>query len=293
MSRYMMIRTTSHFHYSFLLLQGLVLLLLAASCGQDDKAAARTFGKLRVATTTSVDGTGLLSALLGPFTERTGIQVSVIAVGTGQALKLGELGEVDLVLVHAPAAEQAFLDAGFGVNQRRLLHNDFVLVGPASDPAGVRGAAGALEAMSLIARAQAPFISRGDDSGTHKKELSLWAAAGIGKPAWPAYLDAGQGQRATLEMASQRRAYCLLDRATFLSARDRVELEVLLERGESVQNPYSAIVVNPARYPDSAYLEAMLLVGWLTSPEGQRIIQEFKLGGEQAFFPDAVKSNAD
>ncbi|MCU0723066.1 MAG: substrate-binding domain-containing protein [Planctomycetes bacterium] len=272
------------------------LSLLAASCVPKAPPAPSPAGapagdpvRLRLSTTTSTENSGLLAALLPPFEKRFGIRVDVIAVGSGKALKLGETGDVDAVLAHSREAEDAFLAAGFGVNRRDVMHNDFVLVGPPGDPAGVRGAKDAAAAFRVVAEKGAPFASRGDESGTHAKEKALWAAAGA-RPAGAAYLETGQGMGETLVVANEKRAYCLADRGTFQAFKDKVDLAVLAEGDSALFNPYGIMAVNPARHPKAKYFEAMLLIAWLTSPEGQAIVADFRQGGEPVFFPDAVRA---
>lgn len=272
-------------------------LLLAAgmtgwACERDQPVACPCADRvLRLATTTSIDNTGLLAELLPPFAERTGIRVEVLAVGTGQALALARNGDVDAVVVHDPAAERAFVAAGHGVNRRRLMHNDFVLVGPAADPAGVAGGRDAVAALRAIHDGGARFVSRGDRSGTHRAELRLWQQAerdptGDSPPDW--YLEVGQGMRPTLNVADQKRAYCLVDRATFLDAEQAVALEVLVEGDPRLHNPYSFIAVNPARHPQAKTVEALAFCGWLTSAAGQRRIGRFRVAGRTLFHPDAI-----
>jgi tungstate transport system substrate-binding protein len=242
---------------------------------------------IRLATTTSTDNTGLLDRLLPPFERWWGAPVHVVAVGTGRALQLGRNGDADVLLVHAPEAEEAFMAEGAGVNRRSVMFNDFLFVGPKEDPAGVAGAGSPADVLARIARAQAPFVSRGDDSGTHKMELSLWKKANIA-PAGSWYLEAGQGMGATLLVAEEKRAYGLTDRATFLAMRDRLALAPLYENPEALANLYSIIAVNPAVHPGANYLGAMALAAWVTSPAGQRIIADFRIGGETLFRPLAV-----
>jgi tungstate transport system substrate-binding protein len=242
---------------------------------------------LRVSTTTSTENSGLLDVLLPPFEKRYGIKVHVIAVGTGKALKLGENGDVDAVFVHDREAEDRFVADGFGVNRRDVMHNDFVVAGPAADPAGLKGVKDAAEALKRVAAAKETFVSRGDDSGTHKRERALWKAAGVvPKGEW--YREAGQGMGAVLMMASEKRGYALSDRGTFDAMREKVDLSVLCEGDARLFNPYSVIPVNPARRPKARYVEAMMLTGWLTSPEGQKIIGEYRRGGQALFIPSAI-----
>jgi len=242
---------------------------------------------LRLSTTTSTENSGLLGAVLPPFEKRFGVKVDVIAVGSGKALKLGENGDVDVVLSHAPALEEAFVAAGFGVNRRNVMYNDFILVGPPADPAGVRSAQSARDVFVRLAAGKAPFISRGDESGTHEKEKELWKAAGIA-PAGAWYVAAGLGMGQTLQMADEKQAYTLTDRGTFVSYGAKGDLVVLSEGDPVLFNPYTIIAVNPARHPTVRYFDAMALIAWMTSPEGQRLIGEFKIGGQSLFHPTAV-----
>jgi tungstate transport system substrate-binding protein len=242
---------------------------------------------LRLATTTSTDNSGLLGVLVPPFEARYGVRVDVIAVGTGKALRLGANGDVDVVLVHARPAEDAFVAAGNGVNRRDVMYNDFVIVGPSTDPAGVRGMRNAPAALARIAASESVFVSRGDDSGTHKKERRLWQAAGM-QPAGAWYREAGQGMGRVLLMASELGAYTLADRGTWLALKDKLEARVLVEGDERLYNPYGIIAVNPAKYRDANYLDAMGLIAWMTSVQGQDIIRDFRKGGEALFIPLAV-----
>ncbi len=244
-------------------------------------------GRLRLATTTSTENSGLLAVLLPPFEAKTGLKVDVIAVGTGQALKLGEGGDVDVVLVHARALEDKFVADGYGVNRRDVMHNDFIIIGPPSDPAGVRGMGDAAAALKRIADKQAIFVSRGDNSGTHVKEQSLWKEAGL-TPSSRWYREAGQGMGPVITMSNDLQGYTLADRGTYLSMKDKVRLSILVEGDPRLFNPYGIIAVNPERFPHVNYLAAMRLIAWMTSAEGQKIIAEFKVGGEVLFFPDAV-----
>jgi len=243
--------------------------------------------RIRMATTTSTDNSGLLEAILPPFEKMCGVTVDVIAVGTGKAIKLGETGNVDLILVHAPEAEKQFISEGYGVNRRQVMHNDFVLLGPESDPAKIKGEKKSARAFQKIAQAGAPFISRGDDSGTHKKEKKIWKEAGV-EPHGAWYLEAGQGMGTVLQMAHEKGAYTLSDRGTFLAYRSKIDLTIISEGDPVLYNPYGAIAVNPARHPHVNYVKAMALIGWFTSPECQKIIAAFKKGGEVLFYPDAI-----
>lgn len=245
-------------------------------------------GRLRLATTTSTENSGLLAELIPPFEDRTGLKVDVIAVGTGQALKLGETGDVDLVLVHARASEDAFVAAGHGVDRRDVMHNDFIILGPSRDPAGVRDMGNAAEALKAIANRRVSFISRGDDSGTHKKEKALWKQAGLSpKGRW--YRDVGQGMGAVITMSDDMQAYTLADRGTYLSMKSKITLEVLVEGDPKLFNPYGIIAVNPAKHPHVNYNGAMRFIAWITSPEGQNIIGAVQREGQVLFYPDALK----
>jgi tungstate transport system substrate-binding protein len=244
---------------------------------------------LRLATTTSTDNSGLLAALLPQFEKQAGVKVHVIAVGTGKALRMGRDGDVDLVLVHAPAAEKAFVDAGYGVDRRHVMYNDFVLVGPAADPAGIAKSGDANMALERIAAKNALFVSRGDDSGTHKKERNLWQSAGI-TPAGDWYREAGQGMGKVLQIAGELDAYTITDRGTWLAYRDKSPLKVLFEGDPRLFNPYGIIAVNPKRYPDTNYRNAGKLIAWITSETGQQMIGGFTISGSRLFTPSANTS---
>lgn len=244
--------------------------------------------RLRLSTTTSTENSGLLKVLLPPFEKANGVQVDVIAVGTGKALKLGESGDVDVVLVHDPGLEERFMAGGFGVDRRAVMHNDFVVVGPKEDPAGLRGAPSVVEAFKRLAAGRAPFISRGDESGTHQKEKALWKQAAL-KPAGAWYRETGQGMGEVLQMANEKRGYALADRGTFIAWERKLELVVLSEGDAQLFNPYSVIAVNPAKAPHARHALAKRFIDYLTGPEGQKAIAGFQLEGKQLFFPDAVK----
>jgi tungstate transport system substrate-binding protein len=234
--------------------------------------------RMKMSTTTSTDNSGLLEALIPPFEKMFDIKVDIIAVGTGKALKLGENGDVDIVFVHARGAEDKFVDAGFGVNRRDVMYNDFVIIGPENDPAGIKGMKDAALALKKIAEAKAPFISRGDDSGTHKKEKKIWEKVGIStKGQW--YQEVGQGMGAVLKIADEKKAYTMADRGTFLSFSEKISLPVLCEGDPVLYNPYGIIAVNPAKHAHVNYVNAMALIGWITSIKGQEIIRE--LGKEK------------
>ena len=243
---------------------------------------------IKLATTTSTENTGLLDELLPVFREKTNIQVDVIAVGTGKAITHGENGDVDVILVHARSREDAFVNDGFGVNRRDVMHNDFIIIGPASDPAGIKGMTSAAEALSTVASVQQDFLSRGDDSGTHTKEKSLWKAAGM-TPSGSWYKETGQGMGAVLTMTNEVQAYTLTDRGTWLAMKDNLDLAVLVEGDPVLFNPYGVIAVNPDLHKHVNYEGAMAFISFLTGKEGQTIIRDFKKNGEPLFYADALK----
>jgi tungstate transport system substrate-binding protein len=241
---------------------------------------------LRLATTTSTENSGLLQHLLPAFERDTGIRVHTIAAGTGKALRMGRDGDVDVVLVHAPAAEQAFVEAGYGIERHDVMYNDFILVGPAADPASVKQSQSASDALARIANNACIFISRGDDSGTNKKELKLWSNAAI-KPKGNWYREAGQGMGKVLQMAGELSSYTLTDRGTWLAYRSKSPLQLVYQGDPALFNPYGIIAVNPARFPDINHAGAQTLINWITSPPGQRLIGNYTIGGTQSFTPSA------
>ncbi len=261
---------------------GLVLLLVSIALSSFVRPAAAE-ERLRMSTTTSTENSGLLHVLLPPFERKCGCKVDVIAVGTGKALKLGETGDVDVVFVHARNLEDKFVSAGFGVNRRDVMYNDFVVIGPPADPANVRRSSSAADALSRIAAAGSTFVSRGDESGTHQKEKELWKSAGIvPKGKW--YLEAGQGMGEVIQMATQLVGYTLADRGTYIAYRKKTDLVVLREGDKGLWNPYGVIAVNPARHPHVKYGLAMKFLDYVTGPEGQGIIANFRIDGEPLFF---------
>jgi len=240
---------------------------------------------LTLATTTSTENSGLLAYLLRPWSKETGIHVRIIAVGTGKALALARRGDADLVLVHARAREDAFVASGHGVDRRDIMWNDFVIAGPPSDPAVIRGMTNAAEALARIAKRGAPFISRGDDSGTHIRERALWKRAQTNPERRTFYFKAGQGMGPCLTMADERRAYVLTDRGTFLAVRAHKNLTVLVQGDPALRNPYGAMLVNPARHPRVHVKAARALLDYLTSPVGQKRIGSFRVDGKVLFHP--------
>jgi len=280
----------------FLVISGIVCVQTAAA------------DRLRLATTTSTDNSGLLSVLMPPFEEKFDMKVDVIAVGTGAALKLGENGDADVLLVHAPSREESFVMDGFGVNRRSVMYNDFIIIGPKDAPANIRGEDDAAKALAEIDRKGLIFISRGDDSGTHIKEQALWKASGVplkevkqmitkkGKdrevqyvaPEGRWYLSIGQGMGAVLMMADEKKAYTLTDRGTYLAYKDKLDLDIISQGDKRLYNPYGIIAVNPERFKEINYFGAMELIAWMTSVEGQKIIGDFRIAGEALFHPTAV-----
>jgi tungstate transport system substrate-binding protein len=244
---------------------------------------------ITVASTTSTEQSGLFKHLLPPFEKKTGIQVRVVALGTGQALDMGRRGDADVVFVHAKPLEEKFLAEGFGVKRHDVMYNDFVLLGPTSDPARVRGGKDVLEAFRKIRAAQAPFVSRGDRSGTHFAELEVWKAAGIdiAKEKGPWYRDTGQGMGPALNTAAGMNAYILSDRGTWLSFKNPGELAILVAGDKRLFNQYGIMLVNPQRHPHVKKELGQAFIDWIVSPEGQSTIASYKIGGEQLFFPNA------
>jgi tungstate transport system substrate-binding protein len=260
----------------------LVVLLLTGLFGSYVSANDQIF----MATTTSTENSGLLKYLLPIFEKKFNTKVNVVSVGSGKALKLGENGDVDVVLVHARSDEDKFVANGFGVNRRDVMYNDFIVVGPKEDPAGLRGMKDVVQAFKKLAEKKAKFVSRGDDSGTHKMEKSYWAAAEI-KPSGGWYVSAGQGMGEVLTMSNELRAYTLSDRGTYGSYRAKVGLDIVVEGDAKMFNPYGIIAVSPTKHPDVNYKGAMDLINWIVSPEGQQAIANFKVDGQQLFYPNA------
>lgn len=258
-------------------------------------AAASEGGSIILATTTSTQDSGLLDYLLPDFEEKTGIQVDVVAVGTGQAITLGEDGNADVLLVHARAREDAFMEAGHGTRREDVMYNDFVILGPAEDPAGIKDMTSAADAFKQIADSGSTFISRGDESGTHTKELSVWKAAGIEKPAGDWYISAGQGMGEVLTMAAEQQAYTLSDRATYLArTKEGLSLDVLVEGDKVLFNPYGVIAVNPNKGPQIHEDLANQFIDWIISVPVQEKIQAFGVEefGQSLFIPDSAAWNA-
>lgn len=251
-------------------------------------------GALTLATTTSTQDSGLLDVLVPLFRRQTGIEVKVVAVGSGQALELGRRGDADVILAHSPEAEGRFMAEGHGESRRAVMHNDFVLVGPPHDPAGLKGETSITAALEKVAPSRSPFVSRGDDSGTHQKELQVWRAAGI-EPGSDWYVRAGAGMAQVLRMADQKRAYTLSDRATYLAQRGGLDLSLIVEGDPLLRNPYHVIVVSPEKHPGVRVEAARRFAGFLLSPTGQGAISRFGVDrhGEPLFFPDASGHKGD
>ncbi len=265
----------------------LALALIALTATAPVRAGERV---VTLASTTSTENSGLFAHLLPRFTRASGIDVRVIAVGTGQALRIARNGDADVLLVHHHASEERFVAEGYGVRRHEVMYNDFVLVGPGTDPAGVRGRTDATQALARIADSKSIFASRGDDSGTHKKERDLWAAAGIDpfEASGTCYRETGSGMGATLNAAAGMGAYALADRATWLAFRNKGDLEVLVEGDTRLFNPYGVILVNPAKHPHVNARDGQAFIDWLVSEEGQRAIAAYHLDGRQLFSPSAV-----
>jgi len=249
---------------------------------------AATAQSITVASTTSTEQSGLFTYLLPLFRQASGVEVKVVAVGTGQALDIGRRGDADALLVHDQAAEEKFVADGFGLPRQAVMYNDFVLIGPKSDPAAVHGT-DIVAALKKINASNAPFISRGDKSGTHSAEIRYWQAAGHANQRGSAYKECGCGMGPALNMAAASGAYVLADRGTWLAFRNRADLTVLVEGDRRLFNQYGVIVVNPARHPHVKSDLAKQFADWITSPSGQAAIAAFKIGGEQLFFPSAVR----
>ena len=249
---------------------------------------------ITVASTTSTEQSGLFRHILPAFERKTGIGVRVVALGTGQALDVGRRGDADVVFVHARAAEEKFLAEGHGVKRFPVMYNDFVLIGPKSDPAKVAGGHDITAALAKIQAAQAAFVSRGDRSGTHIAELALWKASGIdiAKTKGPWYRDTGQGMGPALNAASSMGAYVLSDRGTWLAFKNRGDLAIAVEGDKRLSNQYGVMLVNPAKHPTVKRDLGQAFIDWVVSPDGQRAIADYTIGGEQLFFPNAGEDGA-
>lgn len=243
---------------------------------------------LRISTTTSTENSGLIAKLNPPFSRLHNIRLDVIAAGTGKAIRLGERGDVDVILVHAPAAEIEFVKAGFGVDRKAVMHNDFIIVGPVDDPADIKGSVSAVQAFQKLNKSNALFISRGDDSGTHKKEKELRHASDV-QLTGDNYIEAGQGMGIVLRMADDKQGYTLTDRGTYLSFQDNIDLVILYEGDEMLFNPYHIMAVNPNRHEHVEYELAKKYIEYITGSIGQQIIKDYQVAGQQLFYPDAIQ----
>ena len=272
----------------------LVLIILIPLFGCSNAADTPEIKEVILATTTSTRDSGLLNVLVPVFEEESGYTLKTIAVGTGKALQMGEEGNADVLFVHAPAAEKEFMEGGFGTERLLVMHNDFVIVGPSSDPAGIKGNTSPQQALDGIAAAEAGFVSRGDDSGTHKKELSLWeAASGIPQGEW--YIESGQGMGDTLRIASEKEAYTLTDRATYLFNRDTLDLDILVEGDPLLLNIYHVMTVNADKWVHVNKDGGLTFAEFLVKPETQQMIEEYGVDkfGQPLFFPDAGKAESE
>lgn len=266
----------------------LASLVLLAGVSSLSTASAADF--IVVQSTTSTQNSGLFDAILPRFTGKTGIEVRVVAVGTGQALKNARNGDGDVLLVHAKPAEEKFVAEGYGVKRSDLMYNDFVIVGPRRDPAGLRGMRDATAALAKLAHARAMFASRGDDSGTHSKEMRLWQETGIDplKASGTWYRETGSGMGATLNTAAGLGAYTMSDRATWIAFKNKGDLEILVEGDERLFNQYGVILVNPQKHPHVKAKAGQAFIDWLLGEEGQAAIGAYRMDGEQLFFPNAA-----
>jgi tungstate transport system substrate-binding protein len=249
---------------------------------------------ITVASTTSTEQSGLFGHLLPIYEKQTGVKVRVVALGTGQALDVGRRGDADVVFVHARAAEEKFLAEGQGVKRFPVMYNDFILIGPKADPAKIAGGKDILDALKKVQATQAPFVSRGDRSGTHMAELDLWKASGIDldKAKGPWYRDTGQGMGPALNTAASMGAYILADRGTWLAFKNRGELTILVEGDKRLFNQYGVMLVNPEKHPSVKKELGQQFIDWLVSPAGQKTIADYKINGEQLFYPNATDPNA-
>ncbi len=245
---------------------------------------------LRMSTTTSTENSGLLAILNPVFEQENQVRIDVIAVGTGRALRIGGNGDVDVVFVHAPAAELKYVEQGDFIDRSAVMHNDFVIVGPANDPAGIRSATTVNEALAKIFTSQSVFVSRGDDSGTHKKEMYLWRQAGI-EPKGEWYASAGQGMGAVLRITDDKQGYTLTDRGTQIAYADKMSLQVVFEGDSSLFNPYHVMAVNPKKHGNVNYELAKKYIDFVISEKGQKLIAAYKKGGKQLFYPDAIRND--
>lgn len=261
----------------------LFLIILGSSLNNHILAAER----LKLGTTTSTENSGLLNVLIPPFEKKTGIKVDVISVGTGKALKLGENGDVDVVLVHNRKAEDDFVAKGFGVNRKDVMYNDFIILGPKNDPAGIKKAKNVSDAFRKIYNRKSAFISRGDDSGTYKKELEIWQKDNL-KPQGSWYKEAGQSMEMAILMADNLKAYTLADRGTYIALKNKTDLVICYQKDVLLNNPYGIIAVNPAKQKSVNYSDAMIFINWIISKDAQKLIKSYKISEQQLFYPVAA-----
>ncbi len=270
----------------------IAVVLIVSTAAQAQNAQGERF--IVVSSTTSTQDSGLFGHILPLFKAKTGVDIRVVSQGTGQALDTGRRGDADVVFVHARAQEVKFVEDGFGVERKPVMYNDFVLIGPKSDPAGVKGSKDIAKALQAIQQKQAAFVSRGDRSGTHSAELALWKTASVdlekSKGAW--YREIGQGMGAALNTAGAMNAYVLSDRGTWLSFKNRGDLEITVEGDQRLFNQYGVMLVNPAKHPHVKKADGQAFIDWLTGPEGQKAIADYKIGGQQLFFPNATQPGA-
>ncbi|MBK9081273.1 MAG: extracellular solute-binding protein [Rhizobiales bacterium] len=269
-------------------------LLAGAAQAQTATAPAEPPRAIIVSSTTSTQDSGLFGYILPIFKAKTGIEVKVVAQGTGQALDTARRGDADVAFVHARAQELKFVEEGAGVERKPVMYNDFVLIGPKADPAGIKGSKDIAAALKAIADKQAPFVSRGDRSGTHSAELALWKTAGIDleKARGPWYREIGQGMGAALNTAGAMGAYVLADRGTWISFKNRGDLDIAVEGDKRLFNQYGVILVNPAKHAHVKAKEGQAFIDWLVSPDGQKAIADYKIDGQQLFFPNATQPGA-
>lgn len=274
---------------SYMIILFVVFTMIGSACNK-----APVIKELILATTTSTQDSGLLDVLVPAFEKKTGYTVKIVAVGSGEALKMGQEGNADVLLVHSPTAEKTYMDGGYGSDRRLVMHNDFIIVGPAADPAGIKGTATAVEAFKKISDAQSPFISRADKSGTNTMELGIWKKVGV-TPEGSWYVESGQGMGATLKIASEKAAYTLSDRATYLANKATLSLEILVEGDKALLNVYHVIPVNPQKWPKVNAAGAKAFADYLVSAEGQDLISKYGVEkyGQALFIPDANKTDAD
>lgn len=259
-------------------------LVMIASLAAQEKEPV----KIILSTTTSTYETGLLDYMLAPFENENNCKVHCLSLGTGKAIQVAKDGNADIILVHARAAEDQFVAEGWGINRQDVMYNDFLFMGPKEDPAGIKGMKSATEVLKKIADTKQPFISRGDESGTHKKEKGFWKKLNMApesaKDSW--YMEAGQGMAATLKIADEKNGYVMLDRATYNFQKNNTRLVLLMDGDDQLLNPYGIIAVNPEKYPSAKYDLAMKMIEYFTSERGQKMIADYKINGEQLYFPN-------